>query len=117
MRKTIAGLALIGSIILYLLPLPANVSKEMMLAGALVVFSIGFWATGMLPEYLTALIFFLVAAFSKVAPVQVIFSGFSSTALWLVLGGIVLAVSVQHTGLGNRLARWHRTLQRRQASL
>ena len=106
MRKTIAGLALIGSIILSLLPPPANVSKEMMLAGALVVFSIGFWATGMLPEYLTSLIFFLVAAVSKVAPVPVIFSGLSSTALWLVLGGIVLAASVQHTGLANRLARW-----------
>ena len=106
MRKAIAGLALIGSITLYLLPPPANVSKEMMLAGALVVFSIGFWATGMLPEYLTSLIFFLVAAVSKVAPVPVIFSGLSSTALWLVLGGIVLAASVQHTGLANRLARW-----------
>ena len=106
MRKTIAGLALIGSILLYLLPPPANASREMMVAAALVVFSIGFWATGMLPEYLTALIFFVVAAVSKVAPVQVIFSGFFSTALWLVLGGIVLAVSVQHTGLGNRLARW-----------
>jgi len=106
MRKTIAGLALIGSIILYLLPPPANVTKEMMLAGALVVFSIGFWATGMLPEYLTSLIFFLVAAVSMVAPIPVIFSGLSSTALWLVLGGIVLAASVQHTGLANRLARW-----------
>ena len=78
----------------------------MMRAGALVAFSIGFWATGVLPEYLTALIFFLVAAISRVAPVPVIFSGFSSTALWLVFGGIILAAAVQHTGLGNRLAHW-----------
>jgi len=85
-----------------------NANKEIMRAAALVAFSIGFWATGVLPEYLTALIFFLVAAISKVAPPAVIFSGFSSTALWLVFGGIILAAAVQHTGLGNRLAHWLR---------
>lgn len=106
MRKVIAGIILVGSIILYLLPPPANASKEMMRAGALVAFSIGFWATGVLPEYLTALIFFLVAVIAKMAPAPVIFSGFFSTALWLVFGGIILAAAVQHSGLGNRLAQW-----------
>lgn len=106
MRKTIAALVLMGSILLYLLPPPANANKEIMRAAALVAFSIGFWATGVLPEYLTALIFFIVAAVSKVAPAPVIFSGFSSTALWLVFGGLILASAVQHTGLGSRLAHW-----------
>jgi anion transporter len=65
----------------------------------------GFWAIGALPEYVTALIFLLMATVSEVVPAAVVFSGFHSTALWLVFGGLVIAVAVKHTGLGQRLAQ------------
>ena len=102
------GLILISSIILYFIPSTGGISREVIRASALVVFAMGFWATGALPEYLTALIFFLIAMISKVAPATVVFSGFHSTALWLVFGGLVLAAAVKRTGLGQRLA--HRLL-------
>jgi anion transporter len=105
-RRVAAGLVLICSVILYWMPPTESLSGELMRACALVVFAIGFWATGVLPEYLTALIFILMAMISEVAPAAVVFSGFHSTALWLVFGGLVLAVVVKRTGLGQRLAHW-----------
>ena len=105
-RRVAAGLVLISSVILYWMPPTGSASRELIRACALVVFAIGFWATGVLPEYLTALIFILMAMISKVAPAAVVFSGFHSSALWLVFGGLVLAVVVKRTGLGQRLAHW-----------
>jgi anion transporter len=105
-RKILAVLALIGSIALLVLPPPGNTKTEVVRAGALVLFAIGFWATGILPEYLTSLIFILMCVVFSLAPVSLIFSGFSSEALWLVFGGLVLAAAVKRTGLGERIAGW-----------
>jgi anion transporter len=77
-----------------------------MRATALVVFAIGFWGTAVMPEYVTSLLFLLIATVSRVAPTGVVFSGFHSTAIWLVFGGLVLAAAVEKTGLGNRMANW-----------
>ena len=69
-----------------------------------VLFILSLWATGLLPEYLTALIFFTGAMILALVPPHVVFSGFTSRAFWLVLGGLVLGVGIQVTGLGSRLA-------------
>ena len=74
-------------------------------AAGLTIFAIGLWATGVLPVGVTALAFFTLAAVLDVQPPSVIFSGFQSAALWLVFGGLVIGVSVRHTGLGERMAR------------
>lgn len=72
---------------------------------ALLVLTIGFWATGALPEHLTALWFMLLAMLLSVAPAGEVFSGFSSPALWLVFSGLVLGLAIDRTGLGARIAR------------
>jgi len=71
---------------------------------ALTVFTIGFWATGILPEYLTALVFFTLAMLFSVSPAGTIFSGFQSSVFWLVFGGLILGVAIKRTGLGERIA-------------
>ena len=43
------------------LPLPSNAAPEVLPAMALTVFTIGMWASGSLPEHLTAIAFFLLA--------------------------------------------------------
>jgi di/tricarboxylate transporter len=73
-------------------------------AGGLALLALVLWATGLLPEHLTALLFFLLAMLLAVAPAEVIFSGFASSALWLVFGGLVLGTAISSTGLGKRLA-------------
>jgi di/tricarboxylate transporter len=74
------------------------------LAAGLTVLTIGMWATSALPEHLVAVIFFVLAIVLSVAPQEVVLSGFLSSALWLVFGGLVLGVAVQRTGLGGWLA-------------
>lgn len=97
---------IILALILYLFPVPTIQARVITRAGALVLFAIGFWATGGLPEHLTALIFLLGAMISRVAPAQVVFSGFHAKALWLVFAGLILGVAIKKTQLGHRLARW-----------
>jgi len=74
-------------------------------AAALVLVTLGFWALVVLPEFITALIFFLLAMLLHVAPAPFVFAGFSSTAWWLVFGGMIIGAGVERTGLGRRLAR------------
>lgn len=70
----------------------------------LALITIGLFATGRIPEYLTALLFFSLAMLFQVAPAEVVFSGFQSTALWLVFGGLVIGIAMNITGLGKRIA-------------
>lgn len=71
---------------------------------ALCIAAIALWATGAIPEYVTALAFFTVAMVAGVAPAGVVFKGFESAALWLIIGGLVMGVAVRSTGLGERIA-------------
>lgn len=99
-----ALLVMAAALLVLFLPVPEGAPAGFSAAAALTVFAIGFWATGALPEYLTAVCFFLLAMIFKVAPAPVIFSGFAAGALWLVFGGLIIAAGVQKTGLGRRIA-------------
>lgn len=68
-------------------------------------FTILLWATSLLPEFITALLFFTVAMVAKIAPPDVIFGGFASSAFWLVFSGFVLGIAIRKTGLADRAAR------------
>jgi di/tricarboxylate transporter len=81
-----------------------GMSQDAIRCAALGLFAIGFWITRALPEHLTSLIFMLLAIVSGLSPARVVFSGFYSTAFWLVFGGLFLASAVQNTGLGKRIA-------------
>jgi di/tricarboxylate transporter len=84
---------------------PLGMSREAALTAGLALFVIGLWATGVVPEYLPALLFFLVAVLARLAPPATVFSGFASTAFWLVFAGVVIGMAVNRTGLGQRLAQ------------
>lgn len=62
------------------------------------------WASARLPEYLVALLFFAAVMVLQLAPAAVTFSGFASSAFWLVLSGFVLGTAIRSTGLADRLA-------------
>lgn len=90
---------------IFFTPPPPGVSVNVMHTGALLVLVMGLWATGVMPEALTALLFFALAVLLEISRPEVIFSGFTSGTLWLVLGGLVIAEAVRMTGLGERIAR------------
>ena len=88
-----------------MLALPLGMSREAAGSSGLGLLVIGLWATGVVPEYLPALLFFLVAMLARLAPPATVFSGFASTAFWLVFAGVVIGMAVNRTGLGQRLAQ------------
>ena len=102
----LSALVLLAAAAIFFMPAPAGTNANIMHAGALLVLVIGLWAVGSLPEYLTGLIFFLLAMVLAIAPASVVFSGFASGTVWLVLGGLVIAEAVSRTGLGARFARF-----------
>lgn len=73
-------------------------------AGVLVGFAIASWAFGLLGEPITTLVFFMLTVVFHVTKPEIVFSGFTSAAWWLVFGGSITAIAVQTTGLGHRLA-------------
>lgn len=80
-------------------------SHPLFIPSLLVGLTILLWATSLLPEFITALLFFTIAMVAKIAPPDVIFGGFASSAFWLVFSGFVLGIAIRKTGLADRAAR------------
>ena len=103
-RIAVSALVVLAGIAIWFLPDPAGGPAGVWHACAVVVVAIGLWATAALPEYFTALIFLLLAVtVGGIAP-DLAFSGFHSTAAWLIFGGLVIGHAVETTGLGGRVA-------------
>jgi anion transporter len=103
--RTVLKLAIVlVAAAIFFAPPPPGVSALVMHTAGLVVFTVGMWAVQGLPEHITGLIFLLLAVLTEVAPANVVFSGFTSGTLWLVLGGLFIAEAVRATGLGERFA-------------
>ena len=99
------ALVLASAIALFFVPPPTGYTTQTMHAGALCLLVIGLWALGALPEHIVGLLFLLLAMVFAIAPASVVFSGFASGTLWLVLGGLIIAEAVNQTGLGLRFAQ------------
>ncbi len=80
-------------------------AHPLLLPSLIILLTIVLWATSLLPEFITALLFFAVAMIAKIAPPEVLFGGFASSAFWLVFSGFVLGVAIRKTGLADRAAR------------
>ncbi len=100
----LTALVVISAGAVFLMPTPAGLEPAAMRAAALVVLTIGLWAVGALPEHITGFLFFTLAMVLSAAPAQVVFSGFASATMWLVLGGLIIAEGVIRTGLAQRFA-------------
>ncbi|KIL98147.1 Di- and tricarboxylate transporter [Paramagnetospirillum magnetotacticum MS-1] len=90
---------IIGAAIVVIDPLPGTEGRVLGLAVAF----IGLWATAVIPEPMTAVFFFTTAMLLKAAPAGTVFGGFSSAALWLIFGGLIMGIAFRSTGLGERL--------------
>ena len=103
-RFFIFGLIVLTSIAVFITA-PFGFSDELSSSAALVLLVVGALATGVIPEQVTILIFFLLAMLLAVAKPQIVFSGFISGAFWLVFGGLIIGAAVETTGLDNRIAQ------------
>ena len=103
-RFCIFGLIVLTSIAVFIAG-PFVFSDELSSAAVLILLVVGALATGVIPEQITILIFFLLAMLLAIASPQIVFSGFISGAFWLVFGGLIIGAAVETTGLGNRIAQ------------
>lgn len=73
-------------------------------SAAVVLITLVLWSTGVLPPFLTSLIFFALVLISGLARPDLVFSGFGSAAVWLIVSGFVIGAAITASGLGKRLA-------------
>ena len=63
-----------------------------------------FWSSGFVPPFLASLIFFaLVTILGLISP-SIVFAGFGSTAVWLIISGFIIGTSISKIRVGPKLA-------------
>lgn len=70
---------------------------------AIVFTCIVLWATSLVGGLLVSLLFFFLAATLTSVPTQEIFSGFASSAFWLVFSGSAIGFALKESGLSERI--------------
>jgi di/tricarboxylate transporter len=102
-RHLLVGVAFITALWLALGPLAAA-NPLTARSAAVVLITLALWSTGALPPFLTSLIFFgLVLIFGLARP-DLVFSGFCSAAVWLIVSGFIIGAAITTSGLGQRMA-------------
>jgi len=71
---------------------------------AIVLMTLGLWSTAIVPGYFASLLFFATVLIAGLQPASLVFSGFSSAAIWLIISGFVIGAAISSTGLNDRLA-------------
>lgn len=88
---------------LTLLP-PAGLTRAEGETIGAVLLTLSLWVTGSVPGYVASLILFAIALVSKLAPPALVFSGFASSAVWLIISGFVIGSAITAVGLSDRLS-------------
>lgn len=101
---TMVFLISIVSIVFLLFFHPSFLTEDESRITALLLLIITLWATSIIPEHITALLFFFCTIIFSMAPADVVFSGFTSAVYWLVFAGLIIGVAINETGLGKRFA-------------
>lgn len=108
--KAVVGAAIVVAAAVAMTLVPAGWTAADWRALVVALAAIGFWATALLPEDVVGLAFFTAAMILAVAPAETVFAGFSSAAVWLVFGGLVIGAAVGDTGLDRAIAARFRPL-------
>lgn len=96
-------LVVLAALWLAVLP-PAGLSIVQARTLGIVLVTLVLWSTGLVPGYLASLLLFAVAIIAHLATPEVVFAGFGSTAVWLIVSGFVIGSAIGISGWGARLA-------------
>ncbi|RXJ90928.1 sodium:sulfate symporter [Arcobacter sp. CECT 8983] len=80
-------------------------TKDLILI-TLILSTIVYWATNLIPLYFSSLIFLFTCLVFALSPKEIIFSGFSSSAFWLVFSGMLIATAIKNVNLSNRFSNF-----------
>ncbi|WP_245583275.1 SLC13 family permease [Oceanospirillum beijerinckii] len=104
--KPVLALSLITVICatFFISPVASYLDFNQSTSATLVASIIVLFATSVIPEPITALLLMVLAMLLSIAPADVVFSGFASTACWLIFSGLVIGIAITETGLAARMA-------------
>ncbi|WP_066553182.1 SLC13 family permease [Croceicoccus bisphenolivorans] len=97
------GLAFMAATIV--LPAPAGMTPQAWHTAGLVLWMASWWMTQAIPLSATALLPFVVLPLAGVSPAKTVAASYYSPTIFLILGGAMLALAIERTGLHRRLAR------------
>ncbi|MEH7121708.1 DASS family sodium-coupled anion symporter [Bacillus sp. JJ1503] len=84
--------------------LPENYSDTAKIMLGLLGMSVLYWTFEPVPLGVTAVLLLILMTVFEIVPKEVVYSGFSSPAVFLIIGGMMLAIGVNDTPLAKRLA-------------
>lgn len=87
------------------LPPPAGMDPSAWHVAGLVLWMAAWWMTEAVPLSATALLPFVVLPLASVSPAKAVAASYYSPIIFLILGGAMLALAIERTGLHRRLAR------------
>lgn len=99
-KPILFGISLTLAALLIFGPVPQPMGRT----GAVVLITLTLWSTALIPPFLTALIFFAAVLIPGLAGPDLVFAGFSSAAVWLIISGFVIGAAIIQSGLAARMA-------------
>ncbi len=94
-----------AAVILYAAPI-AGLSREGQICLSLTIMTVIFWACQVAqPGYVSALLLALYVVLGVAEP-PVVFSAWTGTTIYLIIGAYLIASAVKNSGLGERIAYW-----------
>lgn len=88
-----------------LIPAPAGTPQKAIAALALTAFTVALWAFNTIPQPAASVLFAVLVVLTGTASPGAAFSGYMSSALGLVFGGLLIGTAAERTGLGRYIAR------------
>ena len=85
-------------------PVASWFDQQQLLSALLIMAGLVLFATSALPEFVSALLVLALAMLLSLAPAEVVFSGLTSTACWLIVSGLVIGIAITETGLAQRVS-------------
>lgn len=99
------NVAIIIYILMFSIPFVSIIGNEVKI-GFVILFTVFLWATNVVPEWFSSFTFLTICSIFSLVPPDIIFSGFTSSAAWLVISGIIISAAITNLGLGNIFASY-----------
>lgn len=104
LKQIIKYIGIILFIIILLMPPINGLSSEAQRALAIFILIINFWISRVLPLAVTSILGIALLPMLRVMELEKTFSLFGSKSMFFILGALILAAGIYHTGLGSRAA-------------
>ena len=103
LKKSIALMVIACAVYMMLFPLSGQ-PVTFSYSAAVILITLTCWSASLIPSFLTGLIFFALSITLQLIEPGLLFSGFGSTAVWLIIAGFVIGSAISSSGLDRRLA-------------